>query len=221
MSLINDALKKAQRQRTMADPSADAGTAPAAGRPGKRGRVMPAQTLLLLAVGAATLIVLTIVGTVWLVHSDAPAPATRPAPATVAVAPATVPADVASPVIKLPDLAASPTATPAPAAESTPEMVAAPVAPAPTVAAATPTPTPPPAPVERAPVPSEQVYAYLDKLQVMGIRSSGTDSKVLMNDRVFRVNDIVDRGLDLRLVKVESDTLTFRDGHGVTYTKKF
>jgi ribosome-associated protein YbcJ (S4-like RNA binding protein) len=58
-------------------------------------------------------------------------------------------------------------------------------------------------------------------LKVTGIRSSGTDSKVLMNDRVFRVNDVVDRSLGVRLTKVSSDSLTFTDANGAVYVKYF
>lgn len=63
--------------------------------------------------------------------------------------------------------------------------------------------------------------AFLDRLHVTGIRSSGAESKVLMNDRVYRVNDVVDRALGLKLVKVSPDTLTFEDANGLTYTKTF
>ena len=55
----------------------------------------------------------------------------------------------------------------------------------------------------------------------MGIRSSGGDSRVLMNDRVFRVNDIVDRNLGLRLTKVDPAMLVFTDSNGAIYTKNF
>jgi len=43
----------------------------------------------------------------------------------------------------------------------------------------------------------------------------------LMNDRVFRVNDIVERTLGLKLIKVEPELLTFSDGNGMIYTKQF
>ena len=42
-----------------------------------------------------------------------------------------------------------------------------------------------------------------------------------MNDRVYRVNDIVDRSLSLRLTKVEPGILTFTDANGMTYVKYF
>ena len=67
--------------------------------------------------------------------------------------------------------------------------------------------------------PDPKILAYLDALQIAGVRVSDTGSKVLMNDRVFRENEIVDHLLGLRLKKVESDTLTFVDERGVIYTK--
>ena len=42
-----------------------------------------------------------------------------------------------------------------------------------------------------------------------------------MNERVYRVNDIVDRTLGIRLVKVAADSLTFSDPNGVSYVKGF
>ena len=69
--------------------------------------------------------------------------------------------------------------------------------------------------------PDERVSAFVDAVRVAGIRSSGNDSRVLMNDRVYRVNDVVDRALGVRLIKVASDSLTFADANGVTYVKNF
>ena len=42
-----------------------------------------------------------------------------------------------------------------------------------------------------------------------------------MNDRVYRVNDVVDRTLGVRLIHVATDGLTFSDAKGVSYTKNF
>jgi hypothetical protein len=41
----------------------------------------------------------------------------------------------------------------------------------------------------------------------------------MINERVFRVNDIVDRGLSVRLTKVEANQLTFTDVNGFAYVK--
>jgi hypothetical protein len=42
-----------------------------------------------------------------------------------------------------------------------------------------------------------------------------------MNDRVFRVNDIVERTFGLRLTKVDTNSLTFTDAGGAVYVKNF
>ena len=61
----------------------------------------------------------------------------------------------------------------------------------------------------------------MDAVRVTAIRASANDSKVFMNDKVYRVNDIVERTLGIRLVKVASDCVTFADPNGVTYVKYF
>ncbi len=48
----------------------------------------------------------------------------------------------------------------------------------------------------------------------------GADSRVLINERVYRVNDIVERTLGVRLIKVEPGVITFSDVNGVTYAKQ-
>lgn len=72
-----------------------------------------------------------------------------------------------------------------------------------------------------APQQSRKILAYIDGLKVTGVRAAGSDSKVLMNDRVYRVNDMVDYELGLRLTGVATAELTFVDDNGVVYTKTF
>jgi len=250
MSLINDALKRAQRQRA----SEEAGINPplpggSSGRVAKRGKPLSAQSLLLIVVGATVLIVLSVVATVYLVR-DTPPP-TRPATA-VAATPTAPAAQSAPPTIDL-GLKRTTNVDPAPSLvvfvpspakteSATPSPVEpAPLAPTPVSTGPVTTNQEPPAAAPATPVvaptiataapkissaattsaPDERVNLFLDKLHVTGIRSSGTDSKVLMNDRVYRVNDIVDRGLVLRLTHVQPGTLTFVDERGVVYTKNF
>ena len=76
-------------------------------------------------------------------------------------------------------------------------------------------------PVSAPPKSDERIHLFVDAIRVTGIRSSGEDSRVLMNDRVFRVNDIVERNLGLRLTKVDPNVLTFTDSNGTLYTKNF
>ncbi|MCB1103324.1 MAG: hypothetical protein KDK74_01225 [Cephaloticoccus sp.] len=214
MSLINNALKKAQRQRTAEAEAVSAGS-PSPIRRGKSG--LPAQTLILIVAGAAVIVVLSVVATVYLLRPaplPPPPPAAPAAPMATAVQPAP---EIAMPVIKLPEPEPAPVA---PAAADT-----APITPAATVTATEPAApeavaVPPPATAEPARA-DERIYAFIDNLQVMGVRSSGADSKVLMNDRVYRVNDLVDRTLALRLIQVGPDRLVFEDANGITYTKTF
>jgi hypothetical protein len=221
MSLINEALKKAQRLRTE-EPAGIATSAPGSGtRVEKRAEPRSAQQLVVIAGGGVVLVVLSVVLTFWFMNRT---PAAKPAPNPVVVKPADSAApspEIVPPAIKPPVVAAeTPLPTPAP-----PPVA---VAETPASAAVTPPPAVPPpvaAPIAAAPGPTttdSRVHAFVDALKVMGIRSgSAGDSRVLMNDRVFRVNDIVERNLGVRLTKVEPDRLTFTDANGAIYVKNF
>ena len=67
----------------------------------------------------------------------------------------------------------------------------------------------------------ESIQTLVDALRVSGIRAAGNDSKVMINERVYKLNDIVDRPNNLRLTKVASDGLMFTTPDGVTYEKTF
>ncbi len=54
-----------------------------------------------------------------------------------------------------------------------------------------------------------------------GIRASATDSKVLMNDRVYRLGTIVEHEMGLKLTGITANSLTFEDERGGTYTRTF
>ena len=66
-----------------------------------------------------------------------------------------------------------------------------------------------------------RILAFLDALRVNGIRPSPDDPKVLMNNRVFRIEDVVDRELNLRLTAIAPNKLTFEDDRGMPYVKSF
>ena len=260
MSLINEALKKAQRLRTedAADPSHSypAGGSGAA----RRGKPQGGNTMILIGSGALALVVLSVFFTVYLLNrpsTSAPAvasatPVVKRAPAAPAAIESSAPAIVvpktatpepaaAAPESALVAIPTSPVAqTSAAVATATPSttppvIVALPVAPPPSATASPAnisTPAAPqvaaPAPVAAAPAPvlppdapDERVAAFVEAVRVTGIRSSGAESRVLMNERVYRVNDIVERTMNVRLIKAASDSLTFSDARGVTYVKRF
>jgi hypothetical protein len=276
MSLINEALKKAQRQRHEegADPTNATPGIGGGGHVTRRGKPDGSNTVVLLGSGALVLVVLSVVFTVYLVNRPtdskriatsssasastaktavSPTPAPTPAapvdstpPIVVPkitpsnpTAPSSAPLATDSPVTSAPTSTASaPAATPASRPSPVATVTTTPVAPA-TAPSTTPTAAPPgtpattPATVPAAAetlspaaalppgTPDERVAAFVDSIRVTGIRSSGAESRVLMNERVYRVNDVVERNLGVRLVKAAADSLTFSDPRGVTYVKNF
>lgn len=237
MSLINEALKKAQR-RQHEEQAMAAGAGSASGTVRARGKPTSAQTLLVIGAGAAALVVVSVVITVVLLNRETQPVSVAPAPK---FAPAPVHQETLSPVIVAPVIP-KPVAETTTIASSEPPSAASEPSIAPTqeslapkqtaettfgsiVNATEPAPAVSAAPVTIPPIAgpaiSQQVQAFVDAVRVAGIRSSGADSRVLMNDRVYRVNDIVDRALGLKLVRVESDRLVFEDANGMSYEKTF
>jgi hypothetical protein len=172
----------------------------------------------------------------------APSPASTAAPAlSLSNGPIAPEKPAFAPVINAPAPALSPSNGPAPAENFAPAPAPAlekfPTPPTTAPAMAVTRPAPPAMPVFRGfseggslpalssssgldpSKPDPKILAYLDAMQVAGVRLSDTGSKVLMNDRVFRQGEIVDHLLGLRLIKVGSDMLTFVDERGIIYTK--
>ena len=273
MSLINDALKKAQKQRNNDGPAISAmpGVGGQSASQISRSTQNPGvnMTGIFIGLGAVMLLVLVaggfLVGRWMASRPEVPAAAkptavvaqaTPPPAASVAATPAAVP-------IVVEKLAASnPPATSQPAAStavpaSTPAKIAAapaPVATPPVVASSTvdtpaPTFTVPPAPVAPAPtvIESKPILAiaaaptplsegvkpsvagkldskaliYIDGLRVAAIKTSATEAKVLMNDRVYRIGDTVEHILGLKLAAIAPNALTFEDERGVRFTRNF
>ena len=104
-------------------------------------------------------------------------------------------------------------------------MIPSPPALAPaTTPAQEPKPTIAAAPVVRPPEPTQPsagVQSFVDKFRVAGIRVSDTESKVILNEHLFRLNDMIEPGLGLRLTGIDSHLLTFTDSNGFSYQKRF
>lgn len=255
MSLINEALKKAQKQRTGEAPTLSAMPSIGGERPVNIARrskpAGPGGLLLPIGLGFGALVVV-IVGGIFFFRDKSPESATAPAaPATVASTPA--PAPTASAPAPAP---ATPAPTPAtqtaapvstfvvpnvttPAAPATAEPVVAtsqpvqpapapvttPVAQAPATAPVAAAPAPEPArPAAPPPMLEPRAINHIESLRVAGIRASASDpkdSKVLMNDRVYRIGNIIEAEMGLRLVEITSSSLTFEDARGGRYTRTF
>jgi len=229
MSLINDALKKAARQR--AEEQADV-VAPMPGgghrRPSKAGGPLKTQTIVLIAGGAVALIVVSAVITGIFIAGKSEQKTTPSAPLPVVSAPSPTPlpqkVSIQAPIISLPQAQAAAVQTAAPTALPTPIAVAKATpqpTPAPTVAAAL------KAPVAAAPVAAapesrnEIVQGIVDRYRISGVRAAGADSKALVDGHVYKINEVIDRTIGLKLVKVDSDHLTFVDNQGGTYIRSF
>lgn len=221
MSLINDALKKAQRQRTgdhgpLSQPPMPGGGPVPAG-PVRAGGGSNPQLLL---VGAGALLGLVIAGGgvfFFRDHKSASAPPSVPAvesaaPAKVAVEP---PATVSAPPPPGPGQRTEPAVATKTESSPTSALTATPP-----VVAIESTTTKPQA--SEPPAPSLRMIEAIEALRVAGIRSSASgDAKVLMNDRVYRLGDTVDHALGIKLTGVTASSLTFRDASGATYTRNF
>jgi hypothetical protein len=228
MSLINDALKKAARQR--AEEQADL-VAPMPGGGGRRvsrqGGPMRTQTMIFIGAAALALIVVSavITGVMMTGKPDAkPASAEKPAPT-----PPQQQAAAPRIVIQAPALAVSappatpvPTAVPTPTAAPSPTPTPAPVVQAPVVQAPPPAAATSPAPIAAASQGhTDMVQGIVDAFHISGVRMAGAGSKALVDGHVYKLNDVVDKSLGLRLVKVDEDHLTFSDKEGNTYVRSF
>ena len=226
MSLINEALKKAQRLRReeAAGVAEQEVAVPSVTRIAKRGRARTARMIVLLASGAAMLIVLSTTLTVYLINRT-PAPPARPAPASTGSRPVkpsateTPESTAGEPNLLLPAATSQETN---PVVVVTPPLDPAMPSPSSTPGADPSTPT---LVITQLPPglakPDERIVVFVEALKVAGIRSSGNESRVLMNERVYRVNDVIDRGLGVKLVGVAANALIFADPNGATYQKQF
>ena len=228
MSLINDALKKAQKQRTGESPSL--ASMPSVGgesaaRIAKRSKPAGFNALLIrLGLGAGALLLL-VVGGYFAVQAMRSGPATPPqakvatkeeAAAKPAEAAATTSAPSPAPTFVLPITIPPAPTKPVVAKVEHKEQPKAEPPPAPVVVA-------PPAPVKPPPPPKLEPRAitYIEGLRIAGIRASATDSKVLMNDRVYRVGDTIEHEMGIKLIGITSSSLTFEDERGAMYMRQF
>jgi len=232
MSLINDALKKAARQR--AEEQADV-MAPMPGggrRPSRQGAPMRTQSMVLIGAAALVLVVVSAVVTgIYMTGKPAAKPvaeASPPPQAAPAQAPAASPIVVQAPAVAvvLPQQnAPAPVAAQvAPAVSYTPAVVQAPAPAAvvPVAAAQAPAQAAPAASVAAAPQShADLVQGVVDGYHISGVRLAGAGSKALIDGHVYKLNDFVDKTLGLKLAKVDEDHLTFVDRDGNTFAKTF
>ena len=178
--------------------------------------------------------------------SSAPSPVSQPPPpsdgagavmenvAAVRMPPIarTVPAEAAmetsAPVSGTATPHAGAAARPAPASTPTRAATATPVVArsAPPATNGVPAPTTAVTPVAVSPVNdaaqrAEAIQEFLRSARLTGVRGQGAQARVLMNERVYRMNDVVAPDFGLRLSAVRTGLLVFTDAQGRTYEKTY
>ena len=244
MSLISEALKKAQHERH-ATPTESPAPRTDSGPPRRRAQSFSPPTLILVGAGIVALFVISVVSAVLWINQPSPpsnlsakptppralpnpslsAPTANPtaAPAAPPIAAANVASVAPAPAPSLASIqpasttaptkvSLSPTPTLTPSASTTPAATPNPFTP--TILPAPPT---PPAAASFDP----NIQTIIDAWRIAGIRSSGDDSKVFLNDRVYKINDLIDVARGIRLTQVTPKNLTFTTSDGISYVRKF
>ena len=65
------------------------------------------------------------------------------------------------------------------------------------------------------------IAAYLDSLYVEAVRSAGRNSKVVLNNKVYRPNSMVSSEFNLRVLEIHPQEIIFVDVAGTQYIKYF
>lgn len=222
MSLINQALRKAQQQRTPSRPATAADHA-SASPTNYRGNSNQSGLLIGLVAGIALLIGLVAGLTIVVLRKD-PAPVTQQAatlpalvkqiaPATPVIQPLapptpapTQPLEQGSPSV-LNDLRLARVAAQAKAAA---DATSAKQVEAAKQLAAT----------KAAAKPSQDIIQWLGKSKISGVRLSTSGNKVILNNKAYSVGETVNLGLGLKVLIIQEKRILFIDPNGKKYLKQ-
>ena len=218
MSLINQALRKAQQQRTPSRPATAADHA-SASHPNYTGNFNKSGLLIGLVAGIALLIGLVAGLTIVVLRKDPapvaqqaatlPAPAKQIAPATPVIQPLAVPTqplEQDSPSV-LNDLRLARVAAEAKAAADATSVKQAEAA---QQLAAT----------KAAAKPSQDIIQWLGKSKISGVRLSTSGNKVILNNNAYLVGETVNVGLGLKVLIIQEKRILFIDPNGKKYLKQ-
>jgi len=218
MSLINQALRKAQQQRTPSR-SATAADHASASHPNYTGNFNKSGLLIGLVAGIALLIGLVAGLTIVVLRKDPapvaqqaatlPAPAKQIAPATPVIQPLaapTQPLEQDSPSV-LNDLRIARVAAEAKAAA---DATSAKQVEAAKQLAAT----------KAAAKPSQDIIQWLGKSKISGVRLSTSGNKVILNNNAYLVGETVNVGLGLKVLIIQEKRILFIDPNGKKYLKQ-
>lgn len=235
MSLINQALKKAQRDRSGSAPQAPSlsGSNSVSSAPSKSG---PSASLIVIAAFAVLLGLIAVLAVMLLKEEPTPTPETanlQPAEATTPppAAPSTNPLQANS--TESPQVLADlQRAREAAEAEAERQRVAAEAEAerlrieaeekhqAELAAAAAKQAAAEEAARKAAAKPNPKVIDWLSKVTISGVRISGTESKVLLNEDAYGVGDTVNYSLGLKVYIIQEKRVLFIDQNEKKYLKR-
>lgn len=241
MSLINQALRKAQRDRTparMADPGS---TGPSTTAPLSASGMKPGLVIGLV-VAVAVLLGLVAGLSMVLLKSNDPAPVAQQAPATpeespsqdTAASPPTEPAaatpEALEPLTPPIESAAnfpgsaggrtSPVVEELRKAREAAEAKASAEAEAAQAEAAAEAKAAEEAAARAAAKPSQDIIEWLSRAQISGVRLSSTESKVILNGDAYAVGEYVNYALGLKVMVIQEERVLFIDENGKKYMKR-
>jgi hypothetical protein len=215
MSLINQALRKAQRDRTPSRRPLGGEQTPTA-YASSTARGMRPALVIGLVIAVAILVGLVAGLSVVIFKGDstpltrvAAAPAATPQSDPVAEPPSSAPAPAPLDVLPSPPAATRP-AAPAATPSDFEELRKARAATEAEVAI----------PATAAAQPSEDIIAWLGNAKLSGVRISDTESKVIVNGKAYAVGDYVHYKLGIKIMLIQERQVLFVDLEGKKYMKR-
>ncbi len=228
MSLINQALRKAQRDRTPNRMSQPGEQSPAAYAGSAASGLSP--TLVIgLVIAVAVLIGLVVGLSVVIFKGDSTpaAPANTQVAAANPAAPTPSPTNTVEPQVKAAPVTAAVEPAPAPSvvnelrkAREAAEAEAAAQAQAAAAKAAAEAKAAEKAAARAAAQPSEDIITWLGSAKLTGVRISETESKVIVNGNAYTVGEYVNFKLGLKVMIIQETRVLFVDNNGKKYMKR-
>ena len=202
MSLINEALRKAQNQRNKAPGLGDdtnLGNQPVnyAPQPRRLGLMIGLALFIVILLGLVAGLTIVIISEIE--PQTAQKTGTPALPATPSIKTASEPGDVVSTEATT---ATAPEQQPQipKTSEQSPEVIKAPVA---------------------KPEPNQKITDWLEQSTISGVRITSSSSKVILNNKAYMPDKIVNMPLGLKILEIEPERITFIDSNGVEYIKLF
>jgi len=69
------------------------------------------------------------------------------------------------------------------------------------------------------PEPNQAVIEWLGAAKISGVRLAGDDSKVILNGKAYAPGEVVNYGLGLKVLVIQEERILFADAKGVKYMK--